>query len=83
MSCLDARHNIYLDFQREGWSALSSTAIWRQLVDEIRKAGRDHGAMAEVYSANITGRCVLREKGGYYSETPRHNWSLLLFPNNH
>ena len=43
-------------FQREGWSALSSTAIWRQLVDEIRKAGRDHGAMAEVYSANITSR---------------------------
>ena len=66
MSCLDAReiskatalHNIYLDFQREGWSALSSTAIWRQLVDEIRKAGRDHGAMAEVYSANITSRSV-------------------------
>ena len=69
MSCLDAREIskqqhytifLYLSyFQREGWSALSSTAIWRQLVDEIRKAGRDHGAMAEVYSANITSRSVL------------------------
>ena len=46
-----------LMFQREGLSALSSTAIWRQLVDEIRKAGRDHGAMAEIYNTNITSRC--------------------------
>ena len=44
-------------FQREGWNALSSTAIWRQLVDEIRKSGRDHGALAEIYNSNITSRC--------------------------
>ena len=43
--------------KREGWTALSSTAIWRQLVDEIRKAGKDHGAMAEIYNANIPSRC--------------------------
>ena len=42
--------------QREGWNALSSTAVWRQLVEETRKAGRDHGAMAEIYNANITSR---------------------------
>ena len=46
--------NIFV--QREGWNALSSTAVWRQLVEETRKAGRDHGALAEIYNANITSR---------------------------
>ena len=45
--------------QREGWNALSSTAVWRQLVEETRKAGRDHGALAEIYNANITSRWPL------------------------
>ena len=26
--------------KREGWTALSSTAIWRQLVEETKKAGK-------------------------------------------
>merc|ERR1719300_1630328 len=54
---LSSRHKEQ-KLKREGWNALSSTSIWRQLVDEIRKAGRDHGAMAEIYNANITSRCA-------------------------
>ena len=26
-------------------------------MDEIRKSGRDHGALAEIYNSNITSRC--------------------------
>ena len=42
-------HALYLQL----WSSLSSTEIWRQLVAETRKAGRDHAALAEIYSGNI------------------------------
>jgi SLIT-ROBO Rho GTPase activating protein len=44
--------------KRELWSSLSSTEIWRQLVAETRKAGRDHAALAEIYSGNIMVRCT-------------------------
>ena len=43
--------------KREGWTSLSSTGIWRQLVAETKKAGRDHAAIAEIYNNNITPRC--------------------------
>lgn len=40
-------------------------------MDEIRKAGRDHGAMAEVYSANITSRYGVREVEESREDTAR------------
>ena len=43
--------------KREGWTSLSSTAVWKQLVAETKKAGRDHAAIAEIYNNNITLRC--------------------------
>jgi len=44
--------------KREGWSALSSTEVWKQLVEDTRKVGKDHAAMAEIYSADIPNRCI-------------------------
>jgi len=44
--------------KRDGWNTLSSTGIWRQLVVETKKAGRDHAAIAEIYNNNITTRCT-------------------------
>merc|ERR1719471_1335585 len=44
-------------FKRDGWSTLSSTSIWKQLVAETKKAGKDHAAIAEIYNSNITSRC--------------------------
>ena len=44
--------------RRESWSAQSSQDIWRQLVAETKRAGRDHAAMAEIYSTAITARCT-------------------------
>jgi SLIT-ROBO Rho GTPase activating protein len=43
--------------KRDGWTTLSSTGIWRQLVVETKKAGKDHAAIAEIYTNNITARC--------------------------
>jgi len=43
--------------KRDGWSTLSSTAIWKQLVAETKKAGKDHASLAEIYNNNITVRC--------------------------
>jgi hypothetical protein len=44
--------------KRESWAAQSSQDIWRQLVAETKRAGRDHAAVAEIYSAGITARCT-------------------------
>jgi hypothetical protein len=44
--------------QRESWSNQSSQEIWRQLVAETKRAGRDHAAIAEIYSTSITARCT-------------------------
>merc|ERR1719471_101500 len=44
-------------FKRDGWSTLSSTSIWKQLVAETKKAGKNHAAIAEIYNNNITSRC--------------------------
>ena len=44
-------------FKRDGWSTLSSTSIWKQLVAETKKAGKNHAAIAEIYNNNITTRC--------------------------
>jgi len=44
--------------KRESWAAQSSQDIWRQLVAETKRAGRDHAAVAEIYSAGITPRCT-------------------------
>jgi len=43
--------------KRDGWTTMSNTGIWRQLVVETKKAGRDHAAIAEIYNNNITTRC--------------------------
>ncbi len=44
--------------KRESWAGQSSQDIWRQLVAETKRAGRDHAAVAEIYSAGITARCT-------------------------
>jgi len=43
--------------KRESWNSLSSLTIWTQLVNETRKAGKDHAAIAEIYNTSINGRC--------------------------
>jgi SLIT-ROBO Rho GTPase activating protein len=42
--------------KRDGWTTLSSPGIWRQLVVETKKAGKDDAAIAEIYTNNITTR---------------------------
>ena len=44
--------------KRDGWAAFSSTAVWMQLVADIRKVGKDHAAVAEIYSNDIPSRCI-------------------------
>ena len=41
----------------QGWGTFSSHEIWKQLLNETRKAGRDHAALAEIYNSAITSRC--------------------------
>jgi len=44
--------------KRDGWGTFSTHEIWKQLLNETRKAGRDHGALAEIYNTAITSRCT-------------------------
>ena len=44
--------------KREGWSSLSSTDVWVQMVANTRKVGRDHAALAEIFANDIPSRCI-------------------------
>jgi len=43
--------------KREGWTTLSSTDVWKQLVANTKKLSKDHAALAEIFSNDIPGRC--------------------------
>ena len=44
--------------KREGWSSLSSTDVWVQMVANTRKVGKDHAALAEIFANDIPSRCT-------------------------
>ena len=44
--------------KREGWSTLSSTEVWVQMVANTRKVGKDHAALAEIFANDIPSRCT-------------------------
>jgi len=43
--------------KRESWSTFSSTEVWLQMVENTRKVGRDHAALAEILGTDIPNRC--------------------------
>merc|ERR1719348_1046524 len=43
--------------KRESWSTFSSTEVWQQIVENTRKVGKDHAALAEILGTDIPSRC--------------------------
>ncbi|CAG0884276.1 unnamed protein product [Darwinula stevensoni] len=39
--------------KREGWSLFSTSGCWKELVDSTRREGRDHAALADIYSTHL------------------------------
>ncbi len=45
--------------RRDGWPQFSSAQLWEQLLQQTRKASRDHSALAEIYAGQVVHRCGL------------------------
>ena len=43
--------------KRESWSTFSSTEVWLQMVENTRRVGKDHAALAEILGTDIPSRC--------------------------
>merc|ERR1711976_48971 len=43
--------------KRDGWQLFSSMQVWEQLVNQTKKASKDHAALADIYTTHITSRC--------------------------
>ena len=46
-----------IDFRRDGWQLFSSMQVWEQLVNQTKKASKDHAALADIYGTHISQRC--------------------------
>ena len=43
--------------RRDGWQLFSSMQVWEQLVNQTKKASKDHAALADIYGTHISQRC--------------------------
>ena len=43
--------------RRDGWQLFSSMQVWEQLVNQTKRASKDHAALADIYGTHISQRC--------------------------
>ena len=55
--CVCTKVLCMIDFRRDGWQLFSSMQVWEQLVNQTKKASKDHAALADIYGTHISQRC--------------------------